>query len=121
MTPEKKKELLAIAEASKNIRNISRYYRLLETSPRRELDVLVDALNGGYVSPTPGGDVVSNPNVLPTGRNLYSVNAEATPSESAWEKGVELSNQFINEYHAKYGVYPRKVNMTLWSSAFIET
>ncbi|WP_418581626.1 cobaltochelatase subunit CobN, partial [Parasutterella excrementihominis] len=40
-------------------------------------------MNGGTVLPAPGGDPVLNPNVLPTGRNMYSVNAETTPNPRA--------------------------------------
>ena len=47
---------------------------------------MVNALNGGYTQPSPGGDPIANPNTLPTGRNLFAINAEETPSESAWEK-----------------------------------
>lgn len=59
--------------------------QLLE-SPGKELASMTNALNGGYTQPSPGGDPIVNPNTLPTGRNLYGINAEATPSEAAWDK-----------------------------------
>ena len=113
---------LAIMEVERTVKNIGNYKLSLENSPELELASLMNALSGGYTAPTPGGDPISNPNVLPTGRNLYSINAEATPSESAWEKGVELAKQTIEKYRQRHNdSIPRKVSYTLWSSEFIET
>jgi cobaltochelatase CobN len=86
-----------------------------------ELKSLLNALAGGYVAPSSGGDAVANPGAVPTGRNLYAVNAEATPSETAWEKGVELAEATLEAYKKQHGEYPRKVSYTFWSSEFIET
>lgn len=82
----------------------------------------MNALEGGYTAPTPGGDPIANPNALPTGRNMYAINAEATPTESAWEKGIALAKQTIDTYKQRHNdSIPRKVSYTLWSSEFIET
>ncbi|MDO4779579.1 MAG: cobaltochelatase subunit CobN, partial [Bacteroides sp.] len=82
----------------------------------------LNSMNGGYTAPSPGGDPIANPNTIPTGRNMYSINAEATPSESAWDKGVSLAKQTIAEYRKRHNdSIPRKVSYTLWSSEFIET
>ena len=79
-------------------------------------------MSGGYTKPSPGGDPIVNPNTLPTGRNLFGINAENTPSESAWEKGKELAENTISLYRKRHkGEYPRKVSYTLWSGEFIET
>ena len=77
---------LAIAEVERTIKNVGNYKNALLTSPEEELSSLMNALEGGYTAPTPGGDPIANPNALPTGRNMYAINAEATPTESAWEK-----------------------------------
>lgn len=83
---------------------------------------LLNALNGGYTAPSPGGDPIVNPNTLPTGRNLFSINVENTPTENAWEKAKELCDNTINMYRQRHnGEWPRKVSYTLWSSEFIET
>lgn len=82
----------------------------------------MNALNGGFTAPSPGGDLIVNPNTLPTGRNLFSINVENTPSEDAWEKAKELCDNTIKMYCERHkGEYPRKVSYTLWSSEFIET
>lgn len=83
---------------------------------------MTNALNGGYTLPSLGGDPIVNPNTLPTGRNLYGINAEATPSEAAWEKGIQLANNTIEMYKRRHNdSIPRKVSYTLWSGEFIET
>lgn len=94
----------------------------LLSSPQKEMDAIVNALDGGYVSPSPGGDPVASPNVLPTGRNLFAVNAEATPSEAAWERGVRLARNTIDMYRRQHNdSIPRKVSYTFWSGEFVET
>ncbi len=112
----------AIEQIEVAIGNVSHYRTLLASSPLTELDAMLNALNGGYTSPSPGGDPVANPNILPTGRNLYAINAEETPSADAWERGVNLARNTIDEYRKKHdGQYPRKVSYTLWSGEFVQT
>ncbi|MDR1518484.1 MAG: cobaltochelatase subunit CobN [Dysgonamonadaceae bacterium] len=120
-SPEQKSRARAISEVERTIRNITAYKTALEESPEKELKSLLNALGGGYTSPSSGGDAVANPQAVPTGRNLYAINAEATPSESAWEKGVALAQQTLDEYRKRHGGYPQKVSYTFWSSEFIET
>lgn len=112
----------AVLDIQHAIRNVNNYREYLRNSPRMELDGFINALNGHYVAPSPGGDVISDPNVLPTGRNLYGINAEATPTPAAWEKGKEMANILLAE-HAKAhgGATPQKVSFTLWSGSFIES
>lgn len=97
------------------------YREALRSSSRNELDAMVRALAGGTVFPAPGGDPVLNPNVLPTGRNMYSINAEATPGQQAWEDGKRLADETLRQYREKHGEYPRKVSYTFWAGEFIAT
>lgn len=120
-TPEQKAMAKAIVEIERTINNVNACRKALEESPLMEFNSLLNALSGGYVAPSSGGDAVANPNAIPTGRNLYAINAEATPSEIAWEKGVSLANATIEQYRKQHGEYPRKVSYTFWSSEFIET
>ena len=113
---------LAVTEVERTVKNVGNYKNALLTSPEKELGSLMNALKGGYTAPTPGGDPIANPNALPTGRNMYAINAEATPTESAWEKGIALAKQTIETYKQRHNdSIPRKVSYTLWSSEFIET
>ena len=124
--PEYTKEELSLAsailEVERTIKNVVNYRSALQESPEKELASLINAMNGGYVNPSPGGDPIANPNTLPTGRNLFGINAEETPTESAWEKGKQLAINTIEMYKKRHNdSIPRKVSYTLWSGEFIET
>ena len=120
-TAGQKREAQAVAEVERTVMNIVNYKKALEESPEQEMRSMLNALAGGYVAPTSGGDAVANPQAVPTGRNLYAVNAEATPSEQAWNKGRELAQKTLEQYKEAHGDYPRKVSYTFWSSEFIES
>lgn len=121
-TKAEKDFAFAVIEAERTITNVGKYRHLLLESPTIELHSILNAMNGGYTSPSPGGDPVTNPNTLPTGRNMFSINAETTPSEAAWEQGKQLAENTIAMYRKQHhDSIPRKVSFTLWSSEFIET
>lgn len=112
----------AVTTVEHALQNVGKYSEALRQSPLNEMSSLMNALNGGFTAPSPGGDLIVNPNTLPTGRNLFSINVENTPSEDAWEKAKELCDNTIKMYCERHkGEYPRKVSYTLWSSEFIET
>ena len=107
------------SKVPEDLRPALRYRNLLLESTKNEMDQMINALNGGNIMPAPGGDPVLNPNVLPTGRNMFSINAETTPSERAWEDGKRLAEQAINQYKEKHGEWPRKIGYTFWAGEFI--
>lgn len=100
---------------------VREYHDLLLLSPENEIGSMVKALSGVPVRPAPGGDPVLNPNVLPTGRNMFSINAEATPGVKAWNDGVALADKTIENYKQEHGEYPKKVTYTFWAGEFIST
>lgn len=119
---DEKEEARAIMEIERTLRDVQNYERALRDSPEAEFSSLMDAMDGGYTAPSPGGDPIANPNTLPTGRNLFAVNAEATPGETAWEKGKTLADNTIKMYRERHNdSIPRKVSYTLWSGEFVET
>ncbi|MDE6483033.1 MAG: cobaltochelatase subunit CobN, partial [Rikenellaceae bacterium] len=121
-TKEEREFARMVMEIERTIRNVGDYRSALEHSPEAEFASLLNAMDGGYTAPSPGGDPIANPNTVPTGRNLYAVNAEATPSEVAWERGKELAENTINMYRERHNdSIPRKVSYTLWSGEFVET
>ena len=112
----------SILQVESTIMNVVRYKRDLERSPEIEMKSLMNAFNGGYTQPSSAGDPIANPNTIPTGRNMYAIDAEMTPSESAWDKGVRLAKNTIELYRERHNdSIPRKVSYTLWSSEFIQT
>lgn len=97
-----------------------RLRQLLLASTQAEMDNMVRALSGGTVAPAPGGDPVMNDNVLPTGRNMFSINPDNTPDPQAWEDGRRLAEQTLDAYRRKHdGQWPRKVSYTFWAGEFI--
>lgn len=121
-TEEELREARAIHQLYHTLSNVEKYRRALEQSPEKEFASILNALSGGYIAPSSGGDNVANPAAVPTGRNLYSINAEMTPTERAWENGMALANATIQMYQQQHnGEYPHKVSYTFWSSEFIET
>ena len=93
----------------------------LQASPQAELDGVVNALAGGYLAPSSGSDVLRNPSAAPTGRNLYSISAEQTPSEEAWRVGQQMARAILAQHVVQEGRYPRRVAVTLWGGEFIRT
>ncbi|MFO0935519.1 MAG: cobaltochelatase subunit CobN [Gemmataceae bacterium] len=70
-------------------------YRKSISLAGREIENLLRALDGKFISPGPGADPVRNPGAIPTGRNLYSLNPEEVPTKQAWEVGVLLVDQLL--------------------------
>ena len=112
----------AVRTIEENLLSVMDYRRDLGASPEIEMASMLNALDGGYIKPTSGGDLVRNPRTLPTGRNMYSVDAEQTPTVEAWEVGVKLAQSLLeNHAAANGGAYPKKVTFTLWPGDFIQT
>ena len=118
---EEKARFDAMLELAQTIKDVKKYYNAIFESPQLEIKAILNALQGGYNLPSSGGDAIANPQAVPTGRNLYSINAENTPSPLAWDRGKKLAEATIKAYYKKHGRYPQKVSYTFWSSEFIET
>ncbi|WP_030792261.1 cobaltochelatase subunit CobN [Streptomyces sp. NRRL S-920] len=87
-----------------------------------ELDHAVHALNGGFVPAGPSGSPLRGlVNVLPTGRNFYSVDPKAVPSRLAWETGEALADSLIERYRTDNGGYPTSVGLSLWGTSAMRT
>ncbi|GGU32702.1 cobaltochelatase subunit CobN [Streptomyces violascens] len=87
-----------------------------------ELDHTVHALNGGFVPAGPSGSPLRGlVNVLPTGRNFYSVDPKAVPSRLAWETGQALAESLANRYRTDNGDWPTSVGLSLWGTSAMRT
>ncbi|WP_052411313.1 cobaltochelatase subunit CobN [Streptomyces sp. NRRL S-118] len=87
-----------------------------------ELDHAVHALNGGFVPAGPSGSPLRGlVNVLPTGRNFYSVDPKAVPSRLAWETGQALADSLLNRYRTDNGDWPTSVGLSLWGTSAMRT
>ena len=80
----------------------------------RELDALVSALRGDYLPPGPGGDLLQNPSILPTGRNTHAINPYAIPSAMALRRAEPLTEALLERTHHDLNRMPESIAMVLW-------
>ncbi|MFI7102059.1 cobaltochelatase subunit CobN [Streptomyces sp. NPDC050161] len=87
-----------------------------------EIAHAVHALNGGFVPAGPSGSPLRGlVNVLPTGRNFYSVDPKAVPSRLAWETGQALADSLLERYRSDNGDWPTSVGLSLWGTSAMRT
>jgi cobaltochelatase CobN len=88
----------------------------------QEITTLLHGLNGGYVPSAPSGAPTrGRSEVLPTGRNFYSVDIRAVPTESAWNVGRNAAETLIERYTQENGEYPRSLGLSVWGTATMRT
>ncbi len=87
-----------------------------------EIGAVLGALSGGYVPAGPSGSPTRGlVNVLPTGRNFYSVDPKAIPSANSWDTGAALAESLLARHLADEGSYPRCVGLTVWGTSAMRT
>jgi cobaltochelatase CobN len=87
-----------------------------------EIDQILRALDGGFIASGPSGSPLRGlVNVLPTGRNFYSVDPKAVPSRLAWETGVALADSLLQRYRTDHGEWPRSVGLSVWGTSAMRT
>jgi cobaltochelatase CobN len=87
-----------------------------------EITSTLHALDGGFVPAGPSGSPLRGlVNVLPTGRNFYSVDPRAVPSRLAWETGQAMADSLLERFLADTGTYPDSVGLSVWGTASMRT
>lgn len=87
-----------------------------------EVTQVLRALEGRYIAAGPSGSPLRGlVNVLPTGRNFYSVDPKAMPSRLAWETGVAMADSLLQRYRADHGDWPRSVGLSAWGTSAMRT
>lgn len=96
--------------------------RDLLTQTSDELTNLLRGLNGEYIPPAPGGDLLRDgPGVLPTGRNIHALDPYRMPSPAAYERGRAIAQQIIAQHLQEHNTYPETVAVMLWGLDAIKT
>ncbi len=94
--------------------------RLADTTD--ELGNLLHALAGGFVPAGPSGSPLRGlVNVLPTGRNFYTVDPRAIPSRLAWQTGQAMADSLLQRYLDDTGEYPSSVGLSVWGTSAMRT
>ncbi|MGC4250150.1 MAG: cobaltochelatase subunit CobN [Sphingobium sp.] len=88
----------------------------------REAEALIAGLDGRFVLPGPSGAPTrGRPDVLPTGRNFFSVDTRAVPTAVAWELGRKSAQLLVDDYLQREGDYPRAIALSAWGTANMRT
>ncbi|TGP39778.1 cobaltochelatase subunit CobN [bacterium M00.F.Ca.ET.228.01.1.1] len=94
----------------------------LDACGTQEMLQLKRGLEGRFVPPGPSGSPSrGRPDVLPTGRNFYSVDTRAIPTQAAWSLGLKSAQLLIERHLQEHGDYPRAIGLSVWGTATMRT
>jgi len=91
-------------------------------SGKDEINNFIGALEGKFVAPGPSGAPTRGRlDVLPTGRNFYSLDSRAIPTPSAWDLGQRSAQQLVNRHLQEHGEYPQYLGISVWGTSTMRT
>jgi cobaltochelatase CobN len=94
----------------------------LQSSGEGETASLLAALDGKFILPGPSGAPTRGRlDVLPTGRNFYSIDCRAVPTPAAWLLGWKSATLLIERHFQDHGEYPKRVVLSAWGTANMRT
>ena len=115
-----KKQNLSLSEGLRNeLEQVLVMYRELQSDS--EMQGIFKALDGRYIRPAPGGDVLRNPKVLPTGRNVHGFDPFRIPSKFAMKDGQYQASKLLERYQADGNPLPESIAMVLWGTDNLKT
>ncbi|MFP3244320.1 MAG: cobaltochelatase subunit CobN [Paraburkholderia sp.] len=95
---------------------------ILDACGAEEMRHLRRGLEGRFVPAGPSGSPSrGRPDVLPTGRNFYSVDTRAIPTQAAWALGLKSAQHLIERHLQEHGDYPRAIGLSVWGTATMRT
>ncbi|MFK7902565.1 MAG: cobaltochelatase subunit CobN, partial [Nitratireductor sp.] len=94
----------------------------VEACGRAEIDGILNGLNGKFVKPGPSGAPTrGRDDVLPTGRNFFSVDSRSVPTKVAWELGQKSAELLIARYRQDEGEWPTSFGLSAWGTSNMRT
>ncbi len=112
--PEQALDHHAPAEHVAAVRELAKTNRLLAEDS--EIDGILRALDGRFVAPAPGGDLLRTPQVLPTGRNVHGFDPFRIPSPFAVREGTRLAQLLLDRHDQDGHALPESVALVLWGT-----
>ena len=109
----------ASAENLALMKSLAETDRLLQTE--YEIPALLRALDGRYLRPAPGGDLLRTPAILPTGRNLHGFDPYRIPSSYAVKDGARQAERLLERYTTEGRLIPECVALVLWGTDNLKT
>ncbi|KYC36406.1 cobalamin biosynthesis protein CobN [Scytonema hofmannii PCC 7110] len=107
---------------TKELKWIQNYLLQALKQTEKEIINLLRGLDGKYVaSGASGAPTRGRPEVLPTGRNFYSVDIRAIPTETAWDVGRQAAETLIERYTQEHGEYPQTLGLSVWGTSTMRT
>ena len=121
-TPE---AALALAGMAPEEANLTLFRELANTdhllAQDTELPGIVHALDGCYVRPAPGGDLLRTPDILPTGRNLHGFDPFRLPSAFAVRDGTAQAVRLLERHLVEGNPFPESIALVLWGTDNLKT
>ena len=117
IAPEAAVALSGLKSTSANISmlaELAHHNRLLARD--HELEAIMHALDGDYIRPAPGGDLLRSPEILPTGRNMHGFDPFLIPSALAVRDGAEQAQIILDRHYVETGSMPESIALVLWGS-----
>ena len=103
--------------------NLNMYIRpLVQKTGQLEIDGVLGAMGGQFVPPgASGAPTRGRLDVLPTGRNFYSVDTRTVPTPAAWKLGWKSAGLLVERYMQDHGAWPRVMALTAWGTSNMRT
>jgi cobaltochelatase CobN len=119
--PQSRTEMIATLRQSSGARDDT-IGASLDACAGMEMRGLRRALDGRFVPPGPAGAPSRGRlDVLPTGRNLYTIDPRTVPTRTAWEIGRRTADEVVMRYAQDHGEWPKRIVLDLWGSASMRT
>jgi cobaltochelatase CobN len=95
---------------------------LVSACGSREIEGIIRGLSGRFVPPGPSGAPTrGRSDVLPTGRNFYSVDTRTVPTPAAWQLGWNSAGKLVARYAQEHGEFPRRMALSAWGTSNMRT